>query len=114
MQWIAATLEDPKVMAALAQDRADRLGPWPGTLEMIRTELDAKAAEVIRLARKYMDGGTHNAALKKLTNLRHQRLAHRQIAATAEKTPDENEIEEFYRDNARLVQILSTQDGEKE
>jgi len=61
---------------------------------------------VISLTRKYMDGGSHNTALKKLTTLRHQKLAHRQITATAEAGPEEQEIEEFYRDNAKLVQIL--------
>jgi len=106
MQWIAATVGEPEVIDALALQRAERLGRWPGTFETIRAELDAKAVEVISLTRKYMDGGSHDTALKKLTTLRHEKLAHRQIAATAETGPEEQEIEEFYRDNAKLVQIL--------
>jgi hypothetical protein len=106
MTWIKSTLEDPNVMATLARDRADRLGQWPGTLEAVRATLDPKAAEAISLTRKYMAGGSHHAALKKLTTLRHEKLAHRQIAATPEATPEEQEIEEFYRDNMRLVQLL--------
>jgi hypothetical protein len=106
MTWIKATLEDPEVMAALAQDRADRLGQWPGTLEAVRETMDPKAAEAIDLTRKYMEGGCRHAALKKLTTLRHEKLAHRQIAPTLEATPEEHEIDEFYRDSMRLVQVL--------
>ncbi len=108
LQWIAATVGEPEVMFALAQARAEKLGPWPGTLEMIRATLDPQAAEIISLTRKYMDGGSHSTSLRKLTTLRHQQLAHRQIEATAEVAPDESEIEEFYRDTARLVQVLSS------
>jgi hypothetical protein len=53
-----------------------------------------------------MKGGSHHAALEKLTILRHQQLVHREITATPEAGPEEAEIEEFYRDNARLVQLL--------
>ncbi|UGA43755.1 hypothetical protein HU230_0036830 [Bradyrhizobium quebecense] len=106
MDWIADAVGDRQVIDALALARAENFGHWPGVFEGMRAELDAKAVEVINLVRKYMEGGSHHAARRKLTTLRHQQLAHRQIAATAESAPYENEIEEFYRDSAKLVQVL--------
>ena len=107
MDWIADAVSDRQVIDALALARSEKFA-WPGVFEGMRAELDAKAVEVISLTRKYMTGGSHYAAREKLIALRHQKLAHRQIAATAESEPDENEIEEFYGDSAKLVQLLTT------
>jgi hypothetical protein len=50
----------------------------------MRDDLGKKAAEAVLLLNKYMEGGTHRAVLEKLLALRHERLAHRQLAtATA-------------------------------
>ncbi len=52
--------------------------------------------------------GSHNSVYKKLIALRHKRLAHRQlVTATAfEASATDMEIEEFYQDNSKLIQIL--------
>ena len=55
-----------------------------------------------------MQGGSHEAVLKKLLALRHERLAHRQLApttATGASATDED-IEEFYHDNSKLIRIF--------
>jgi hypothetical protein len=107
MQSIAHTLQKEEVIYALALDRASRLG-WLEEIDAVRDDLGKKAAEVVRLVHKYTDGGAGNAVYKKLSALRNERLAHRQIApgtATGANATDE-EIEEFYQDNSKLIQIL--------
>jgi AbiU2 len=109
MTWIVATLREKGVVDVLAANRVR--GSWPGALEMMTAELNKQAAEVFLVANKYMEGGSHKAALEGLKNLRHERLAHRQLAPATvkgENAPDEKEIEEFYQDTAKLVQVLST------
>lgn len=78
--------------------------------EAIRADLDEKAAKAIALVDKYIkNDGVGNAAYKKLLSLRNERLAHRQVKtkvrATGATATDE-EIEGFYQDNSKLVQIL--------
>jgi hypothetical protein len=55
-----------------------------------------------------LEGGTSHAVLKKLSALRHERLAHRQLAVAAPTgaTATDEEIEDFYRDNAKLIHLL--------
>jgi hypothetical protein len=107
MQSIAADLSEKRVIEALAVDRVNRLG-LPEAIDQMRADLGKKANEVKRLARKYMEGGSHDAVLKKLLALRHERLAHRQLApaiVTGANATDE-EIEEFYQDNSELIRVL--------
>jgi hypothetical protein len=107
MQFVWATLREKEVIDALALDRANRRG-WPEAVDEMRNDLGKKAAEAVLLLNKYMEGGTHRAVLEKLLALRHERLAHRQLApatATGANATDE-EIEEFYQDNSKLIRIL--------
>jgi AbiU2 len=55
-----------------------------------------------------MEGGARNNVLETLRALRHERLAHRQLSpATAPgATATDEEIEEFYQDNSKLIHIL--------
>jgi len=107
MQCVWATLRDKKVIDALALDRAKR-GGWLDVFDEMRNDLSKKAAEAVQLLNKYMEGGKHRAVLEKLLTLRHERLAHRQLApatATGANATDE-EIEQFYQDNSKLIEIL--------
>lgn len=107
MKCVWATLRDKEVIDALALDRAKR-GGWLEVLDEMRSDLSEKAAEADQLLNKYMEGGKNRAVLEKLLALRHERLAHRQLApatATGANTTDE-EIEEFYQDNSKLIEIL--------
>ena len=107
MQSIAGTLREKEVVDALALDRVKRLG-LPEAIGQMRDDLGKRATEVILLVNKYMEGGSHDAVLKKLLALRHERLAHRQLApatATGANATDE-EIENFYQDNSKLIHIL--------
>ena len=107
MQCVWATLRDKKVIDALALDRAKR-GGWLDVFDEMRNDLSKKAAEAVQLLNKYMEGGKHRAVLEKLLTLRHERLAHRQLApatATGANATDE-EIEQFYQANSKLIEIL--------
>jgi hypothetical protein len=107
MQSIQATLCEKEVIDALALDRVKHLG-WLEDFDAMRDDLGKKAATVVQLIRKYMEGGARNAVYKNLLALRNERLAHRQLApatATGANATDE-EIEEFYQDNSKLIHIL--------
>lgn len=109
MQSIAATLRSGNLIDVLAKHRVDAIG-LPEAFGEMRTDLGKLADEVVELVGKYSDGGSHGAVLEKLLTLRHERLAHRQVApSTATATgadATDDEIEEFYRDNSRLVHVL--------
>lgn len=107
MQSIAAAVGEKEVIDALARARVKKLG-LPEALEQMTADLQARADEVVRLVNKYIEGGSHHSVLKTLVTLRHERLAHRQLApttATGVNTTDED-IEQFYQDNAKLIQLL--------
>ena len=106
MHWIESTLRRPAVIDALALDRSQRFGL--DVFEKMREDLQKKADEAVGLIQAYR-AGPNKAALEKLVKLRHHRLAHRQVAsATPEAPPNEREIEDFYRANTRLIEILSS------
>jgi AbiU2 len=104
MECIAKAIRKKEVIDALALARPDK------SSEAMRINLSEKATEAILLVDKYItDGGAGNAVYKKLRDLRNERLAHRQVKtkvrATAATATDE-EIEEFYQDNSKLIHIL--------
>ena len=101
------SLREKEVIDILALDRVNRLG-LPEAIAEMRDDLGKKATDAIHLINKYMDGGAHRALLEKLLALRHERLAHRQLApATATgATATDEEIEGFYQDNSKLIHIL--------
>jgi hypothetical protein len=76
--WVVAALrEDKGLVPAIAAERVP--GNWPGELEMFTKDLQKLADEVLLLANKYLQGGSHNEAFKKLERLRDEYLAHRQL-----------------------------------
>lgn len=107
MQSVWSTLREREVVDALALARVNRLGV-PEAIAEMRNDLGKKAADAIHLIGKYLDGGAGRALLQELLALRHERLAHRQLASTtvtgANATDDE--IEGFYQDNSKLIRIL--------
>lgn len=107
MSKIVATIRKSAVIDALAADRA-RGSDWPGEVNMMRADLQAKADKVIKLTRKYSEGGSRNAILKSLKCLRDEWLAHRQIEPSIVAGADTSDeaIEEFYQDNAKIIQEL--------
>lgn len=107
MQSIAATLGKKEVIDTLAFDRVNRLG-LPEAIDEMRNDLVKKAAEVVLLVNKYDKGGTNHAVFETLLALRHERLAHRQLAAATAlgANATDEEIEEFYQDNSKLIHIL--------
>ena len=76
----------------------------------MRADLSEKADKAISLVDKYIKhDGAGNAVYKKLRSLRNERLAHRQVKTKARATgatATDEEIEEFYQDNSKLVHIL--------
>ena len=107
MECIARALGKKEVIDALTLARVDQSSEL---FEAIRVDLCEKADKAIPLVDKYIkDDGAGNATYKKLRSLRNERLAHRQVKtkvrATGATATDE-EIEEFYQDNSKLVHIL--------
>jgi hypothetical protein len=107
MQSVWSTLREKDVIDVLALARVNSLGV-PEAIAEMRGDLGKKAAAAIHLISKYMDGGAGRALLENLLALRHERLAHRQLAPAtvtgANATDDE--IEGFYQDNSKLIRIL--------
>ncbi len=73
-------------------------------------ELRERATRALTMIRKYQEGGSGHATLQVLMNLRHERLAHRQlkVSTSAEMQPeaDAAAIEGLYEDMAALVSDL--------
>lgn len=107
MQSVWHDLRDSQVIDAIVMDRARRLG-FLDVLEYMKEDLAQKANTALGLISKYMEGGSNNNVLGTLRALRHERLAHRQLSPTtaAGATATDEEIEEFYQDNSRLINIL--------
>jgi len=107
MSLIVATIRKSAVIDALAAESAKRFD-WPGVVEQMRADLQAKADKAIELTNKYSEGGSHNAVLEELLRLRDERLAHRQIEPSTVAGADkfDEAIEEFYQDNAKIIQEL--------
>jgi len=107
MERIANALRKHEVIHALTLARVDQSSE---IFEAIRADLSEKADKAILLVDKYIkDDGAGNAVYKKLRFLRNERLAHRQVETKARATgatATDEEIEEFYQDNSKLVQIL--------
>lgn len=106
MECIAIALGKKEVIEALTLARVDQSSE---DFDAMRDDLGKKADEAILLVDKYMSGGAGHAVYTKLRDLRNERLAHRQVVtkvrATGATATDE-EIEEFYQDNSKLVHIL--------
>ena len=108
MECIAKALRENEIIDALALELIRR--KFPEDFDAIREDLGEKAAKTIRLVDKYITGGgAGNAVYRKLRDLRNERLAHRQVMTKARPTgatATDEEIEEFYQDNSKLVHIL--------
>ncbi len=74
----------------------------------VRNNLDALATEFLQLFAKYERSGDGASILKKMRDLRDERLAHFDIHATmvSEKNATDQEIDEFFSDSTKLVQLL--------
>lgn len=92
-------------VSALAADRVG-LSPWPGEEDQMTQDLSRIADEAKTIIDKYSPGGSQKSLFDKLKLLRDEHLAHRQVAFTPEKELEDNEIEEFYQDNMKLIAQL--------
>lgn len=104
MQSVAADLRKPEILHALATARARS----PDVFDLMKADLTTRAAEAVRLVNKYTEGGARAAVLQELLAMRHERLAHRQLAPATPIGANATDaaIEEFYQDNAELIRIL--------
>jgi hypothetical protein len=109
MQSVFDALHNQEMIEGLALERVDRLGMAEAIDEM-KDDLNKRAKEATELIGKYMKGGKSRAVFEKLLALRHQRLAHRQLertkAAAKGASATDEEIEEFYQDNSKLIEML--------
>jgi hypothetical protein len=103
MSRIIHAIRQRAVIDDLAADRATE--HYPNLVDVMRTDLQVTAAEVLKLACKYSEGGSHNEVRKNLLRFRNERLAHRQIGPSTITGADKSDeqIEEFYQDNATII-----------
>lgn len=108
MTAIRETLRTCGVIDALATDRVNRISLSDTDTAQVSDDLGKEAKAACSLIDKYLNGGSHNGVLENLKTLRDQRLAHRQLepAAVSGASSTDKEIEEFYRDTAKLIHIL--------
>lgn len=105
MTAIAEKLRDKKFFNTLVTRRAAHTGL---SETMMREALEPRRAAIVKLVKKYSEGGIGHAVFEKLRLLRHECLAHRQAiptSVTGTNTTDQ-EIESFYEDNLELVRLL--------
>lgn len=108
MTAIMDKLRDKAFFDALVSRRAAGTGLSSLRVEDMRQALEPKRDAIVKLIRKYCEGGDGYAAFKKLRTLRHERLAHRQTAPINATLADatDKEIESFYEDNLELIRLL--------
>jgi hypothetical protein len=101
MEFIPKTLCKTHVINALAADRAARI---PGAEVQMRQNFKQSADKAIELIDKY---SKDSSILQKLQTLRHERLAHREIAGVVTGTnATDEEVESFYQDMSKLISLL--------
>lgn len=112
MTAIAHKLRDKDFFDALVSKRAKGIGLSPvGVKDAMREALEPKRNAAVDLVQKYCEGGIGYSAFEKIKTMRHEYLAHRQktekfetSAPNADAT--DQEIEDFYQDNLKLIQLL--------
>lgn len=108
MEAVARDIDNKEIISLLVDAR--RPSNWPGDREMMLECLSKQAVEASDLIKKYCRGGSQFQAFERLQRIRHEHLAHKQIAlADAEQSPasaEQDEVETFYQDNAKLIQLL--------
>ncbi|MBN8914596.1 MAG: hypothetical protein J0I31_03240 [Rhizobiales bacterium] len=104
MEAIARSLQNKQTLAELSV-RATPLGELR---EVIRASVEARAREVVDLISAYIHGGAKLDVRKNLNDLRNNHLAHKNIseARVLGSTYSDDEVEAFYVDNSRIVQLL--------
>lgn len=103
---ISNKLQCEEFFNSLVESRA--VGRRPSMFVEVREVLEPMRDAVLELVGKYSEGGAEYDVFKRLHDLRNKRLAHRQVtssSATYAETTDV-EIESFYQDNLKLVQLL--------
>jgi hypothetical protein len=106
MKCIAKSLKENNVIHALTLARVDQSSQ---EFDAMQVDLRKKANEAILLVDKYTSGGNRYAVYQKLQRLRNERLAHRQVVTkvkTMGATTTDEEIEEFYQDNLKIVHVF--------
>ncbi len=115
---IAAELRDPNIIQLLVDARAPAVSARKDATgldsvskhiaEALRVTLDETNRQFLDIAKRYETGGPGAPLLKKLIILRNERLAHFQVQAVSvpEKNATDQEIENFYYDNAEMTRLL--------
>ncbi|MEJ1970820.1 MAG: hypothetical protein WDN03_19650 [Rhizomicrobium sp.] len=112
---IASEIRKPETIQALTearsacrQARRERKYYADSVFADVRIDLDSIASEFLQRFAKYENSGEGMSLLKKMRDLRDERLAHFDIRATmvSTKNATDEEIDEFFSDSTNLVQIL--------
>jgi hypothetical protein len=106
LDQVARALRDANIISALAIDRALRLG-FGDVVESMRRDLQRKADDALAIIDQYSRNGSKYGVLESLRTLRHERLAHRNLASAGPSIDHtDDDIESLYQDMARLVSLL--------
>jgi hypothetical protein len=107
IESIARKLAKKSLIASLAAERT----VWQivEARDQITQDIADRATEIIALANKYSQTGSHRDVLERLQEIRNTQLAHRQIkteASTESTSAFDEEIENFYQDNAEIIRLM--------
>lgn len=104
MESIARTLQDKNVLDELSITAT----PFGLLRKDMRAQIERRALEAADLINQYSKGGTKNQIIIDITKLRHEVLAHRSMGSNRLTGPNstDEEIELFYNDNAKIIQIV--------
>jgi hypothetical protein len=105
LEEIARAVRDAKIIRALAEDRASRMGIG-NVVEAMRSDLQKKADEALGIIDQYSRNGSKHSVVESLRTLRHERLAHRKLANIPSIDHTDEDVESLYQDMARLVSLL--------
>lgn len=107
---IVERLRNKAFFEALVRNRAQRRSSRYDCTEAMRAALKPKRDQIVKLVQRYAKGGERGGVFERLSTLRHQWLAHRQIdrkpISASIEGDAEREIEEFYQDTLEIVRLL--------
>ncbi|MDR6582798.1 hypothetical protein HBH1_01267 [Herbaspirillum sp. BH-1] len=108
MTAIREKLKRADIVERIVQDRKRAMGMRADVSGPLRAAIGPKCAHAVTLISKYIDGGARFRKLQKLVDIRHLRLAHRQLASPENGMPEvvRAEIDEIYLETIEIVQTL--------
>ncbi|MET3554903.1 hypothetical protein [Burkholderia sp. 567] len=107
---IVEKLRNKAFFEGLVRNRAQRMGFNFDCTDAMRDALKPKRDQVVKLVHRYAKDGESAEVFERVSTLRHQWLAHRQIdrepISASVGGDSEREIEQFYQDTLEIIRLL--------